>query len=131
MMPTRPVWAEISRSRLLANWNLLRKAAPADADLMAVVKADAYGHGASACAPILQSAGAAWFGVTCVAEAVALRKVCATPRILIMSGLWNGEADAIIENQVTPQVWEPFHFELLENAACGRALGPRSVPVHF
>jgi alanine racemase len=131
MMPTRPVWAEISRSRLLANWNLLRKASPADADLMAVVKADAYGHAASICAPILHSSGAAWFGVTCLAEAVDLRKACATPRILIMSGLWNGEADAIIDHQLTPQAWEAFHFDLLEEAACKRALGPASVPVHL
>ena len=41
-MQTRPVWAEISRSRLLANWNLLRDAAPLDADVMAVVKANAF-----------------------------------------------------------------------------------------
>ena len=131
MMPTRPVWAEISRSCLLANWKLLRNAAPNDADVMAVVKADAYGHSAAACAPLLESAGAKWFGVTCVAEAVALRQVCPDARILIMSGLWHGEADAIIDLRLTPQVWEPFHFDLLEKAARERGLGARSVPVHL
>ena len=131
MMPTRPVWAEISRSRLLSNWNLLKNAAPDGADIMAVVKADAYGHGACVCAPILEGVGASWLGVTCVAEAIALRQRSPHARILTMSGLWDGEADAIIEHLLTPQVWEPFHFELLENAACKRRLGPRSVAVHL
>lgn len=131
MMPTRPVWAEISRSCLLANWELLLNAAPNDTDVMAVVKADAYGHGAAACAPVLESAGAKWFGVTCVAEAVALRQACPSARILIMSGLWHGEADAIIDHRLTPQVWETFHFDVLEEATRKRALGTRSVPVHL
>jgi len=130
-MPTRPVWAEISRSRLLANWKTLRNAAPADADVLAVVKADAYGHGAAACAPLLEDAGAKWFGVTCVAEAIALRQVCPEARILIMSGLWQGEAEPILHYSLTSQVWEPFHFDLLEDAARRRGLGARSVAVHL
>jgi len=131
MMPTRPVWAEISRSRLLANWNLLRNAVPADADVMAVVKANAYGHDVAACAPILEVAGAKWLGVTCVAEAAALRQACPEPFILVMSGLWHGEADAIVNYRLTPQVWEPFHFDVLETAARNRRLGPQSLPVHL
>ena len=131
MMPTRPVWAEISRSRLLVNWNLLRAAAPDDADVLAVVKADAYGHGAVACAQLLEGAGASWLGVTCVVEGAALREACPEARILIMSGLWNGEAGAIIEHRLTPQVWEPFHLDLLEEAARRRGFGSLSVPVHL
>ena len=131
MMPTRPVWAEISRSRLLFNWNLLKNTAPRNADLMAVVKADAYGHGAAVCAPILERAGASWLGVTCAAEAITVRRSCPDGRILIMSVLWAGEAEGIIEHRLTPQVWEPFHLDLLEAAAHKRGLGPRSVPVHL
>jgi len=131
MTPTRPVWAEISRSHLLANWNLLRNAAPDDADVMAVVKADAYGHGAAACAPLLEGAGAKWFGVTCLSEAIALRRVSPESRIMVMSAFWHGEEDAMIEHRLTPQMWEPFHFELLEKAARMRGFGPRSVAVHL
>ncbi|HEX3436145.1 MAG TPA: alanine racemase [Pseudacidobacterium sp.] len=131
MKPSRPVWAEISRSRLLANWKLLREAAPRDAEVLAVLKANAYGHGALACHEILANAGACWFGVTCVEEGIALRNACADARILVMSGLWNSEADAIIEHRLTPQVWEPFHFDLLETAARERGLGPQSIPVHL
>ena len=130
-MLNRPVCAQISRSRLLSNWNLLRGTAPQDADVMAVVKANAYGHGAVACAPLLAAAGVEWFGVTCVDEGVALRAVCPQSRILIMSGLWQGEAETIIEYKLTPQVWEPFHFALLEEAARKRGLAPQSVAVHL
>ena len=131
MMPTRPVWAEISRSSLLANWNLLRSAAPEDADVVAVIKADAYGHGALACAPLLEQAGATWFGVTCASEGIAFRQICEQPRILLMSGFWDGEPGAIIEHRLTPQVWEPYHFELLEEEGKRRRLAPQSVPVHL
>ncbi|HVW76064.1 MAG TPA: alanine racemase [Alloacidobacterium sp.] len=131
MMPNRPVRAEISRARLLANWNLLRAAAPAEAELIAVVKANAYGHGAAACAPILAEAGASWFGVTCVEEAVALRQVCPAARILVMSGLWHGEAEMVIEHQLSPQVWEPFHFHLLEEAARKLQSPPQSVRIQL
>jgi alanine racemase len=116
-MNTRPVLAEISRSALLNNWDTLRAAAPADAEVVAVLKANAYGHGALLCGPVLAEAGARWFGVTCVEEGIALRSVCPDARILIMSGVWEGEAGAVIEYGLTPQVWEPFHFELLERAA--------------
>lgn len=136
MMPTRPVWAEISRSRLLANWNLLREAASPDAEVLAVVKANAYGHGLAVCAPLLAAAGASWLGVTCAEEGAALRALCPHARgreshILVMSGLWDGEADTIIEHRLTPQVWELFHFELLEEAARRQGLGAQSVPVHL
>ncbi|HZU09351.1 MAG TPA: alanine racemase [Pseudacidobacterium sp.] len=119
-MNTRPVLAEISRSALLNNWNILRAAAPADAEVVAVLKANAYGHGVLLCGPVLAKAGAGWFGVTCVEEGIALRKACPEARILVMSGLWEGEEEAVIEHRLTPQVWEPFHFELLEKAAGGQ-----------
>ena len=48
-MFTRPVWAEVSRHRLLANYEKLRHAAGSQADLMPVVKANAYGHDLLAC----------------------------------------------------------------------------------
>jgi alanine racemase len=45
--------------------------------------------------------------------------------------LWHGEAEAVIEHRLTPQVWETFHFELLEAAARKRGPRPQSVPVHL
>jgi alanine racemase len=128
---TRPVWAEVSRGRLLHNFRTLRALAGPEIALIAVVKANAYGHGATLCAPWLAEAGAEWLGVTCLQEALAVRAVCPQARILVMSGLWNGEADALLEHRLTPVVWERFHLDLLEAAARKAGRAPRSVPVHL
>lgn len=130
-MPTRPIWAEISRRKLLNNYCLLRQAAGPPADVLPVVKANAYGHDVLQCAPLLAQAGAEWLGVTCVEEAVAVRAICPEARVLVMSGLWQGEADAVLDNRLTPLAWEPFHFALLEAAAQRRGWGPRSFAIHL
>jgi alanine racemase len=124
---TRPVWAEVSRRRLLENYRQLCRLAP-DADLMAVVKANAYGHDVLQCAPILAEAGASWLGVTTTDEAVAVRAVCPTPRILIMSGIFPGEAGLVIDHALTPVVWEPWQLDLLEGEAMARRV---NLPVHL
>jgi alanine racemase len=129
---TRPVWAEISLARLSANYLALKELAPA-ADLLAVAKANAYGHGASLCAPALVAAGASWLGVTSVEEGALVRRACAdaSPRILVMSGIHPGDAPAVLELALTPVVWEHYHLDLLEAEAARRTLPPQSLPVHL
>jgi alanine racemase len=131
-LPTRPVWAEISLGRLRSNYLGLRDLAPA-ADLLAVVKANAYGHDAALCAPVLADAGAPWLGVTSVEEGVRLRELLpgAAPRILVMSGIHSGEPAAALDYSLSPVAWEPCHIELLESEAKRRQLPPQSVPVHL
>jgi alanine racemase len=119
---TRPVWAEISRRRLLENYQRLCSLAPG-ADLMAVVKANAYGHDVLQCAPILVGAGAPWLGVTSADEGATVRAVCPGPRILIMGGIFAGEAGKVIEHALTPVVWEPWQLDLLEAEAAARGEG--------
>ncbi len=147
-MATRPVWAEISRSRLRANYRRLCEAAQAanpslghredtaagyspdhDTELVAVIKANAYGHSASICAPALVEAGAHWLGVTCTEEGVALRALCPGARILLMSGIFPGEAETVVEHRLTPFVWEPEQLGALYAAA--RERGLRFFAVHL
>jgi alanine racemase len=130
-MFTRPVWAEVSGGRLLANYEKLRAAASSEADLVAVIKADAYGHGALACAPLLAGAGAEWLGVTNAEEGAAVRAVCPLPRILLMSGVFAGEGELVIDQKLTPSVWEPWQIELLEAAGAARGLAAGSLAVHL
>jgi alanine racemase len=123
-MTSRPVWAEISRSRLLHNFNVLRSLA-GQAEVLAVVKADAYGHGTVACSQALAGAGVKWLGVTSVDEGVKVRAACAGAggakvEILAMGGLWPGEAEDARAHGITPVVWEAVHVE--EAAAAGLAL---------
>lgn len=131
MNPTRPIWAEISQGKLAQNYRCLRSLAGPDAAMMAVIKANAYGHGLAECAHVLDAEGAAWFGVTCVEEAVALRGTLPGARILALSGLWPGEADVVLDQRLTPAVWTPAHLDLLEEAARRRAIGAAAVPVHL
>jgi len=109
-MNVRPVWAEISRSKLLHNFHLLRSLA-GSAELLAVVKANAYGHGVVACSQALAEGGVKWLGVTDVSEGVTVREACPEAEILAMVGLWPGEAEAAIEHRITPVVWEAFHLD--------------------
>jgi len=130
-MPTRPLWAEVSSHRLLANYKKLLGMAGSQAELMPVVKANAYGHDVLACAPLLAAAGATWLGVTSTEEGAAVRAVCPEPRILLMSGLFRGEADTVIDRGLTPVVWEPWQLDLLEEAAVRRGMSSGSIAVHL
>jgi alanine racemase len=129
-MLNRPVWAEISIDRLIDNYRLLRSAA-GDAGLIAVIKANAYGHGALACAAALSAAGAPWLGVTSAEEGASVREACPDARILVMAGLWEREADTAIEQRLTPVVWELAHLEWLEAAAQLRGLPAQAIAVHL
>lgn len=130
-MTTRPVWAEISRPRLLENYRLLCRLA-GDADLLAIIKADAYGHGALACAQaIAAESPRAWLGVTSVEEGTAIRVVAPQARIVVMGSVWQNDAGAAIENGLTPVVWESFQIEALQSAASARGLGSASIQVHI
>jgi len=129
--PNRPVWAEISSRRLLANYEKLRGMAGPKADLMPVVKADAYGHDVLACAPLLAAAGARWLGVTSTEEGCAVRAVCPQPRILLMSGIFQGDAETVVDWGLTPVVWEPWHLDMLEQVGMARSLPPGSIAVHL
>lgn len=106
----RPVWAEISRSKLLHNFHFLRESA-APAELLSVVKANGYGHGTVACSRALAAGGAHWLGVTSIEEGIAVRMACPEAEILAMGGLWPNEADAALAHHLTPIVWEPAHLE--------------------
>lgn len=130
-MPTRPLWAEVSGRRLLANYKELRRMVGSEAELMPVVKANAYGHDVLACAPLLAAAGAHWLGVTSTEEGTAVRAVCPESRILLMSGLFRGEADTVIDRGLTPVVWEPWQLDLLEEAAVRRGMPSGSIAVHL
>jgi alanine racemase len=130
-MPTRPLWAEVSGRRLLANYKELRRMVGSEAELMPVVKANAYGHDVLACAPLLAAAGVTWLGVTSTEEGAAVRAVCPESRILLMSGLFRGEADTVIDRGLTPVVWEAWQVDLLEEAAVRRRMPAGSVAVHL
>jgi alanine racemase len=130
-------WVEISEQRLTSNYQLLKKASGADTAVLAVVKANAYGHGASVCAPVLVHAGAEWLGVTDAAEGACVRKTLTTagiepthqPRILAMSGPLPEDADLLLQHHLTPVVWQQEHLQWLAEAATRAGTAP--LPIHL
>jgi alanine racemase len=94
-------WAEVSLEQIAANWHELRRAA-GTAEICAVVKANAYGHGAVPVATRLEQEGASWFAVSNAAEGAELRRAGLRGRILVMGGFLPAEMDALFEHALTP-----------------------------
>ncbi|MFP5237726.1 MAG: alanine racemase [Acidobacteriota bacterium] len=130
-IPTRRSWVNLDTGALEDNFRLLRSLAPEGAECVAVVKADAYGHGLGICAPAAARAGAQWLGVTSVEEGVAARAACPEARILIMCGAFPGQAAAVIAHRLTPVVWESWQIADLQAAARAAGLGARALAVHL
>jgi alanine racemase len=126
---TRPTWAEVSLTTLRQNFRTVQKHVGANVTVCAVVKADAYGHGAVECSRALEAEGARWLGVTSLDEALPLRDAGISSNILLMTGFWRGEENEIVRLRLTPTVWEPWHIESLDAAAA--ALGVGRHPVHL
>ena len=89
----RPAWVEVDLEAIAANVGILT-AEVAPARLLAVVKADAYGHGAVPVARAAVRAGAAWLGVALVEEALELRRAGISTPLLVLSEPHAAAADA-------------------------------------
>jgi alanine racemase len=126
---TRPTWAEISLAALRQNYCALKQHLGVQINICAVIKADAYGHGATPCALALQEEGSDWFGVTSLDEAIPLRDFGIRARILLMTGFWPGEQEELIRLDLTPTIWTLDQVSLLEKSSA--ALGRRAYPVHL
>jgi alanine racemase len=134
-MTRRPCWVEIDTRCFEDNYRNLKSAA-GDVDLLAIVKADAYGHGLELCAPAAVRAGAKWLGVTSVEEGVAARALVdaadfSGTEILAIAGVFPGQAADVMVHRLTPVVWEPWQLEELEAAARAAGLEPQSLAVHL
>jgi len=113
----RPTWAEIDLAALRHNFQEIQKTIGDGCDVLAVVKADAYGHGASQVAPALAAAGADLFGVALVEEGVALRKLGIEQPILVLGGAFPGQETDILEYRLTPVLYDLNCAQRLDSAA--------------
>jgi len=126
---TRPTWADVSLTTLRQNFRTVQKHVGKGVTVCAVVKADAYGHGAVECSHALEAEGAKWLGVTSLDEAIPLHEAGIQSNILLMTGFWRGEENEIVRLKLTPTVWERWQIESLDKAAA--ALGVAQHPVHL
>ena len=116
-LPRRPTWAEIDLNNLAANFNKVRNLVSPAARVMAVVKANAYGHGAVECARRLAKEGADWFGVALPEEGLDLRAAGVSESILSMGGFWTGQASLCVQQRLTPVVYRLDMIDAMNRAA--------------
>jgi alanine racemase len=113
----RPTWAEIDLDALAGNLRVIRAQVGPQVSVMAAVKADAYGHGAVACARRLQSESVDWFGVAMPEEGLELREAGISKPILCLGGFWPDQETACLHQRLTPVVYRLDMIEAVDRAA--------------
>lgn len=120
-------WIEIDSRRLQENVRLFRRILGSETKLMAVVKANAYGHGARLVAPLLRS-DVDWFGVDSLEEAEELASVGVSEPILIMGHTEPADAERVVSGGFRQVLFRRDAAEALSKAARKRK---RSAIVHL
>jgi alanine racemase len=125
-------WVEVSLGQIRANYRAVRAVVGGATDVMAVVKADAYRHGAVEVARALEAEGAAWLAVSNVEEGSHLRRQGIRARILVMADFLPDERAGLEEFNLTPVIHSledlpaarvPYHLKI--DSGMGR-LGTRA-----
>ena len=123
----RPTWVEISLSKLRRNFQRIRELAGAR-KVMAVIKADAYGHGAVPVSKCLAECGVDWFGLATVEEAIELREAGVQQPVLLLGGLYMSDPAHLIEYRLTPSISSTMRLDTYSE--CARQYG-RPIEFHL
>ena len=127
-VPIRSTVADVDLDALVANYQEVRRRS-GNADVIAVVKDDAYGHGVEGVAETLVDAGVAMLAVFTMEEALHLRDAGIRAPLLVFSGAADrAEADVAVAVNAVPVVWDVANARLLDEAA---AQTGRRLRVHF
>jgi len=114
-------WVEVSLGAIRGNFSAVQTVVGPAIDVMPVVKADAYRHGAVEVSRALEAEGARWLAVSNVEEGIALREAGIHARILVMADFLPDERPALAEYHLTPvihsladiaQVQVPYHLKV-------------------
>lgn len=137
--PARPTWIEVDLDAIAHNVRELRAALPPGTELMAVVKADGYGHGALPVAREALAAGARWLGVAIAEEAIALReglrggaapsdRAVGSPPILVMGYVPIEQAADLVEREIAVACYQ---IELARALSKAAAAAGKTARVHL
>lgn len=127
-MTVRPTWAEVDLGAIAANVAALKRQAAAP-NLMAVVKADGYGHGMAPVARAALAGGADWLAVALVEEGLELRAAGIDARVLVMAEPPREAIPTVLDAALTPAVYTSTFAEALDQAAIERGGDP--VAIHL
>jgi alanine racemase len=124
---TDRAWVEIDLSVLGHNVRAIKQHLGGHPKLMAVVKADAYGHGAVEVAKTVLGAGATWLAIATISEGVQLRNAGITAPILILGAIRSPEEfQALVKYDLQPTIVDPA-----QAIALAQNLGEQYLPVHL
>ena len=115
-MTTQRVRVRIDPEILLKNYRIIKSLVPSGCEVMAVVKADAYGHGAVRVCRLLSGAGCRYFAVACIEEAVLLRENGISDNLLILGNTDPSYADRLAELDLIQTVDSPEYASELSDA---------------
>lgn len=113
----RPTKAYIDLKALEHNYHELRSFIDPGTAMMAVVKANAYGHGASEVAGTLEALGCEFFGVAIIEEGARLRQSGIKRPIVVLGGMFPDQAEGVLEYGLTPVVFDMEAAKALDEAA--------------
>ena len=125
--PARPAWTEIDLGKLRRNLQLIRRDLPCAVKLLAVVKDEAYGHGALDVARIAIEEGAWGFGLSTLEEAMTLRDAGLAAPLLLLGERQAAELEWCVAHDLTVCVNEPHTIRALAKIAADFG---KQVPVH-
>jgi len=117
LFDSRPTIAEIDLKALRYNYNIIRSTIPPKTDVLAVVKADAYGHGFMDISRELEQLGVNAFGVAFLAEGIQLRKAGIDKPVLLLGGVYPGQERKCIGYNLSTVVFTMEQAQALNNAA--------------
>lgn len=106
-------WAEVNLSQIAENYRIYKKHLPEETKVMAVVKADAYGHGDLEIAKVLQKEGVNDFAVATLEEAIELRQGKVSGQIFVLGYTPLASAKKLVEYDITQAVVDERHAEEL------------------
>jgi alanine racemase len=127
-MADHPTAAFVDLIALSGNLDRLRAHLSGQSRILAIVKANAYGHGLAAVARSLESAGVEDFGVAFPGEGIQLRQAGVRGSILVMGGFMPQDVRELVEFRLKPVIYHPDHLGWLSAMGDG---GSKPLPVHI
>lgn len=121
----RDSWVEINIENLAHNAKEIRKNVPADTKLLAVVKADSYGHGSVMLAPTLLASGFDMLGVASIDEGVDLREAKINAEILVLGAVPVWAIETAIDKNISIPIFSETHIEACKLAYDRTGIRPK------
>ena len=121
----KDAWVEINLEYLAQNIIEIKKTIPNNKKLMAIVKADAYGHGAQMLAQTMLASGVDMFGVSSIDEGLDLRQVKIKAPILVVGAVPIWAVETAIQNDIAISIFNEAHLKACEEAYNRTGIKPK------